>query len=123
MRIDSDSDRSMISRLRRSGGRRPWLRLLCEVLQLAGTDAELLSHTERPWASVTFSGSRHTISLAFSGDAAPEAADDFIAALPEHEFTIPRQIVADAAITAVDQVALPEPKVTVEAELLLLEDV
>ncbi len=122
MRVDPKSDRSMISKLRKSGVRGPWLNLLNQILSLAGDGAELLRHAERPWASVTFSGARHMVALCFTGPEAMEAADDFISALPEHEFSIPHQIVADAAITAVDQVALPEAKVTVEAELLLLED-
>ncbi len=40
-----------------------WARLLSDVLQLAGPAAELRHHTERDWNSVTFSGSRHTITL------------------------------------------------------------
>lgn len=51
-----------------------------------------------------------------------DAADDFIAALPDYEFTIAGWLAADATIISVDQQALPEPKVTVVAEVLLLED-
>lgn len=54
--------------------------------------------------------------------AAIAAAEALIEALPEHEFTIPDQLVADAAIVSVEQVALPEPRIVVELELLLLED-
>ncbi len=112
--------------VRRGAGRhrvgRPWLSLLSAVLQLAGGKAELLRHTERAWASVTFAGSRHVISLRFSGLDALEAGDAFVDALGEHEFTLSGQIVADARITAVEQTALPVPVMTVEAELLLVED-
>lgn len=101
--------------------RRPWLRLLNAVLELASGRAELLRHAERPWASSTFTGSRHTISLRFAGEAV-EAGEAFIAALPEHEFAIPGQLVADAAITSVEHEMLPEPSMQIEAELLLLED-
>ena len=102
--------------------RRPWLQLLAAVMQLAGGQAELLRHSEHPWASITFTGSRHKIALAFTGSEAVAMGELFIAALPEHEFTLPRQIVADAAVLAVEHVLVPEPKLTVEIELLLLED-
>ena len=51
------------------------------------------------------------------------AGELFIDALPEHEFAIVGSLVADAAITAVEHTALPEPKLVVTAELLLLEEV
>jgi hypothetical protein len=105
------------------GRRRPWRPLLAAVAELAGGKAELLRHVERPWASVTFSGTRHTISLSFTGSAAVAAGERFIAALPEHEFAIPRQLVADAAVVAATHEMLPEPKLTVEMEMLLLEEV
>jgi hypothetical protein len=71
---------------------------------------------------VTFSGSRHAMALAFTGGEAVAAGEAFIAALPEHEFTVARQIVADAAVVSVEHVLLPEPRMVVEIELLLLED-
>jgi hypothetical protein len=101
---------------------RPWLKLLTEVLTLAGPLAELQRHSERPWQSATFSGTRHGIALAFNGTAAVEQGEQLIAALPDHEFTVPGQLVADAAITLVEHENGPEPRLTVEAELLLLED-
>jgi hypothetical protein len=104
------------------GRRRPWRALLAAVADLAGGKAELLRHIERPWASVTFSGTRHALTLAFTRAEAVAAGEVFIAALPEHEFAIPRQLVADAAVVAVEHELAPEPKLTVEVELLLLED-
>lgn len=102
---------------------RPWLSLLSALLKLGEGRAELLSHAERAWASVTFTGSRHTVRLAFAGAEAVAAGDRLIDALPEHEFAIPRQLVADAAVTAVTHTALPEPRLEVEVELLLLDEV
>ena len=101
--------------------RRPWAALLNAVLELAA-EGELLRHAERPWASVTFSGARHTIALRFAGASAVEAGERFIDLLPDHEFTIRGQLVADAAISEVSLEMLPEPVLLVEAELLLLED-
>lgn len=103
-------------------GRRPWLSLLSALFDLAQGQAELLRHSERNWASATFAGTRHTVVLAFNGAAAIAAAEALIAALPDHEFAIPGQLVADASVVSVDQTALPEPRMVVELELLLLED-
>lgn len=96
--------------------------LIEAIMALAGGKAELAHHIERGWASVTFAGTRHTLSLIFSGSEAVVAGEEFIAALPEHEFTIPRQLVADAVVVSVDHALLPEPRLAVEIELLLLED-
>ena len=122
MQIDPAADRQMIDGARRPHVRRPWLQLLSAVLQLAGGKAELLRHAELPWASVTFSGSRHAITLSFAGDEAIAMGEQFIAALPDHEFALARQIVADASVVAVDHALSPEARMTVEVELLLLED-
>jgi hypothetical protein len=105
-----------------SSGRAPWKRVARAVLDLAGPGAQLFRHSETPWASVTFSGARHSFVLGFDGMDAMEAADLFIAALPDHEFAIPGRLVADATIRAVDQRLLPSPRTLVEAELLLLDD-
>lgn len=102
--------------------RGPWKRVVRSVLDLAGPHARLVRHAETPWASVTFSGARHTIVLGFEGAEASDAADLFIAALPEHEFAISGRLVADASIRAVDQHMLPSPRVQIEAELLVLDD-
>lgn len=104
------------------GRRRPWAALLTAVLRLGQNRAELLRHTERAWASVTFTGTRHTIALAFTGAEAVAAGEALIVALPEHEFAIPGQIVADASVVSADHALLPEPRLAVELELLLLED-
>lgn len=100
----------------------PGERLLRAVVALAGPHAELMEHSEAPWASVTFAGTRHAIVLHYQGWEACDAAEELIAALPEHEFAIPRTLVADAAVVRLDQVLLPEPQMTLELALLLLDD-
>ncbi len=100
----------------------PGERLLRAVTALAGPHAELMAHSEVPWASVTFAGTRHTIVLRYEGWEACDAAEELMAQLPEHEFTIPRTLVADAAVVRLDQVLLPEPTMTLELALLLLDD-
>lgn len=52
-----------------------------------------------------------------------EAGEDFIADLPEHEFSIPGQLVAEARVTEVEHRLLPTPRIVVQCEMLLLEDV
>ncbi|MFM5893743.1 MAG: hypothetical protein ACKOQM_04840 [Novosphingobium sp.] len=122
MQIDLTADTAMLAAAGRAGRRTPWMPLLSALLELAGGRGELVRHTERSWASVTFSGTRHTVVLNFSGCDAVTAGEQFIDALPEHEFAIPRQLVADAAVIRVEHTALPEPRLEVEVQLLLLDE-
>ena len=122
MLIDGTEFKAMNATILRARGRGPGARLLEAVLVLAGAEAELVSHGERPWASATFSGARHTIALTFHGTDGVAAAEHFIEALPDHEFAIPGQLVADAAIREVKLDMLHAPRFEVEAELLLLEE-
>ena len=100
----------------------PWRRLLASMQGLADGHIEVIGYTERPWTSVTFSGVRYRANLKFTGSDACEASEVFVAELADHEFDIAGQIVADAAVLSVDHSLLPEPEMTVEIELLLLED-
>ncbi len=122
MQIDLTADQAMLCAVRRVAGRTPWMPLLNALLELAGGKAGLLRHAERAWASVTFTGTRHDVTLAFTGPDAVAAGEAFIAALPDHEFAIPRQLVADATVLSVEHSLVPEPRLIVEAQLLLLED-
>ena len=101
--------------------REPRNRLRQALLTLARNRATILGHDEKSWASITFAGTRHRLELAFEGAEAVEAGELFIAFLPEHEFAIPGQLVADAAVTAVDH-RLEPPRMVVSCELLLLEE-
>ncbi|MEO6388517.1 MAG: hypothetical protein ABIT16_08640 [Croceibacterium sp.] len=116
MRIETLQPRPPLRPRRRTADR-----LREALLELAQGQASVLSHDEKSWASITFAGARHRIELVFEGDAAVQAGELFIAFLPEHEFAIPRQLVADAAITAVDH-RLEPPRMQVTCELLLLEE-
>lgn len=100
----------------------PAERLRRAVLTLAGDKAQVLAHSETGWASITFTGTRHAMSLEFRGVDAVETGEAFIAALPDHEFALPRTLVADAAITSADHTLLPEPRLAVGIELLLLDE-
>ncbi len=96
-------------------------RLREALLALAAGQPKILRHDETSWASITFAGARHRVELTFEGGEAVEAGERFIAFLPEHEFEIPGQLVADAAVTAVDH-RLDPPWMQVTCELLLLEE-
>lgn len=97
-------------------------RLQEALLVVAEAQGTILSHRETPWASITFSGARHEIVLDFAGPEAVAAGERFIAALPELEFTIPGQLVADATVSEVNHTMLPHPRLAVTATLLLLVD-
>jgi hypothetical protein len=101
--------------------RTPGERLLEALAGLAQGKALFVSHAESSWASITFSGTRHRVVLEFCGEEATETGESFITALPEHEFAVPGQLVADAAVVEVDHVAQP-PLLRVTCELLLLEE-
>ncbi len=88
---------------------------------LASSRARVISHSEKSWASITFAGARHRVQLEFAGTEAVEAGECFIVFLPEHEFAIPGQLVADAAITEVDHTLEP-PLMIVTCEILMLEE-
>lgn len=92
------------------------------LLALGQGQPRIASHRETAWASITFAGTRHRLELLFEGAEAVAAGEVFIEALPEHEFAIPRQLVADAAVMEVDHRLAPEPRMAVSIELLLLED-
>ena len=92
------------------------------MLALGDFRGQVITHTETAWASITFSGSRHTLALLFAGEEAVEAGERFIAALPDHEFAIAGQLVADATVTEAEHRLLPTARLVVQCELLLLEE-
>ncbi len=102
--------------------RTPGQRLRLALSELCSGHGEIVQHDEKAWASITFSGARHTLRLTFEGADAVEAGETFVAILPEHEFAIPSQLVADATIVSVEHALLPQPRMLVECELLLLVD-
>ena len=97
-------------------------RLVVELLALAGGHGTLIDHRQRAWASVTFSGTRHELAFRFEGDAAIAGGEALIATLSEHEFAIPRQLVADATVVMVNHAMFPTPLLEVHCEVLMLDD-
>lgn len=97
-------------------------RLRAALEQLGAHRGQILTHTERAWASITFAGTRHALALHFAGPEGVEAGEHLVSELPEHEFAIAGQLVADARITEVEHRLAPSPRMIVRCELLLLED-
>jgi hypothetical protein len=92
------------------------------VLALGGGRGVVKSHVESAWAAITFSGTRHELVLRFEGIEAVEAGELLIERLPDHEFSISGQLVADATVTKVEHVFGPVEWLEVTAVLLLLEE-
>lgn len=105
----------------RATRRTPGERLIEALLELAQGKGSITRHAEKSWASITFAGTRHRVDIQFEDGEAVEAGECFIAFLPEHEFAIPGQLVADAAVIEVDH-RLDPPMMKVSCELLLLEE-
>lgn len=97
-------------------------RLRDALLTLSDHHAQIVAQSERAWASITFAGARHTFSLIFAGEAAVEAGERFVANLPEHEFSLSGQLVADATVSEVEHRMVPSPRMIVTCEVLMLEE-
>lgn len=106
----------------RPARRGPAERLRAALFDLTEGQAQVQAHNQQAWASITFSGARHTMDLLFEGEEAVAVAERVLDLLPEHEFAIPGQLVADASVRSVDHTLLPEPRMVVRAEFLLLEE-
>lgn len=97
-------------------------RLLAALSALGDHRGAVIHHAEESWASITFVGARHRVTLHFAGAEAVAAAETLIAALPDHEFTLPRHFVAQADVVEVDHRLYPAPAITLVCELLVLEE-
>lgn len=97
-------------------------RVRSALMGLTGGAGTVLSHEEKAWASITFAGTRHEVVLEFCGADAVAAGEELIERLPDHEFTIARQLVADATISKVDHRFGAMERLEVTAVLLLLEE-
>lgn len=79
---------------------------------------ELDEIESRGWASVTFTGARHTLSLRLRGDGAEASADVFLDGLEAAEFSLRGHILADIVLvareSAIDGVCIRLEALTVE---------
>jgi hypothetical protein len=74
---------------------------------------------QRPWYSLTFAGTQICLSIELSGDHRLSIAKCFREALPKQEFDLPKQLVADIAVT--DQISAMA-SITLIVDTLLLDD-
>lgn len=97
-------------------------RVRAALMELSGGRGTVLAHGETAWASITFTGSRHEVVLEFCGAEAVACGEELIERLPDHEFALPGQLVADATVTEVDHRFGAMERLEVTAVLLLLEE-
>ena len=50
-------------------------RLRAALADLHAHHGQVLTHTEKAWASITFAGTRHSLAILFAGDEAVAAGD------------------------------------------------
>lgn len=90
---------------------------LCAAVLRLAAPARILRSQDRPWASITFSGARHWITLQVPADRAAALE----AALPEAEFSLPGQLVADLAISATRDLG-QDAQIDIEALTVIYAD-
>jgi hypothetical protein len=90
------------------------------ILAAANNQALIINHEENNWSSITFHGSRHELTLQFTGVEAIKAGEKFLADLPYYEFEVTGQLVADASVREIDDRLKGQMFATIV--LLLLED-
>lgn len=110
----------------KAGPRDPQARLIRQLLELAGPGASLHIASERPWASATFVGIQHGLTLHLQEkeeDDAGTCASRLADMLPEAEFHIPGHIVADAVVDAMETSWSPQGKRSIiRLTVLTIED-
>lgn len=92
-----------------------------ELAEISGNAGTLLVHSQRRWGSTSFNGVRHELTYAFDGQQAVQQGELLIALLPDHDFTIPGQLVADATVEVTEHRQDP-PRLTVTMQLLLVDE-
>ncbi len=85
-----------------------------------GAPVTFESVTSRPWASITFSGGRHRLSLVLPGPGAQAAVDAFLDGLEDREFGLRGHILADIEAVGIQRDADGQIRLTLEA--LTVED-
>jgi hypothetical protein len=69
-----------------------------------GATVEVVEATGRPWASVTFSGERHRLTLSIKGPSSRPVADAFLNGLAEREIELRGHILAGITCLADERV-------------------
>lgn len=70
-----------------------------QIETMTGDHARVTLTREKPWASITFAGTRHSFAVHWDGPSSPNAMKNLAEMLPDHEFLIPGHFVADILVT------------------------
>lgn len=97
----------------------PMVRDLCAVVD---NKCRVLFHSETPWISMTFAGSRHTIDMQFLGEEEITAGEALIATLPGSEGRMAGQLMVSASILWTERRFLTQPSLTARIEIMALND-
>ncbi|HEX7820674.1 MAG TPA: hypothetical protein VF463_08640 [Sphingobium sp.] len=93
-------------------------RLLTALLDRAGAGSAIVDSGITGWASATFVGARHGVTLALRGEDMVVRAEALLAILPEAEFALAGHIVADLSI---DRMDLEAEEVVLTLSILTIE--
>jgi len=94
--------------------------VLNAIMASAGPHATLISHTEEPWHSATFSGARHTVQLSWQAPPGGKRVD-IPPFWPPDNFEIPGKVVAEITVNNSVVEMVPRLSVTAEVGMLILE--
>lgn len=92
---------------------------LLRAIQILLPEAELRIEAMRHWHSMTFHGQQLTLSARIGGPDPEQRAAKFASYLPQHEFAIPGQLVADATVVSIRETS---DGVVLSIEALVLDD-
>jgi hypothetical protein len=92
------------------------VRALLHSGEAAGCRLELVNQRASRWASVTFTGAQHLLTLTAR---ASHALDAWLVALPEAEFALRGHLVADLSVESVER---DGDAATVRLEILTVEE-
>ena len=70
-----------------------------QIRALAGGRVRVTLERERPWASITFTGTRHSFVVERTDATTPDDMKNLARALPEHEFAMRAYFLADILVT------------------------
>jgi hypothetical protein len=95
---------------------------LCNALRALFPAADISILHERPWHSLTFCGTQMCLSVHMQDGTWNGNADKLSQLLSEHDFDLPRQIVADIAVTGpVTQAVMAKGAACLIIDALLLD--
>lgn len=95
---------------------------LCNALRTLFPDADISILQERPWHSLTFCGTQLCLSVQIQDGTWRGDVEALAQLLSEHEFDLPRQIVADIAVTGpVTQAVMAKGAACLIIDALLLD--